>query len=290
VPELDCGSGSRRQNILDLAAAPHLAIAALKRGAAPRFAPTLIRSADRRARQRGRQPVAGRLVGSRWTRFLSVSATSCRKHSRQSAARAAPLLASSIKPGGQIVRAGCWKISRWKCWRLSAVVLIRAGRMTMAGRACRARLPPAAMINELKSRCADHRGTTAGRSSQQLAEGRLRCRHQSRAIVFHQQPSPTSDRVQAHGLRYVHIPVKWDAPSAKTCRNFCCDEALSERKVFVHCANEQARVRVIFLHRVLYQNMAPETRDATCCASGSPSVWTAFIERMLIDSSGISRY
>jgi len=79
--------------------------------------------------------------------------------------------------------------------------------------------------------------------------------------------------------------VKWDAPSAEDLQKFSAAmEALSERKVFVHCAMNKRVSAFIFLHRVLYQNMAPENARRDLLRIWNPNpVWTAFIERMLIE-------
>ena len=277
VLDYGCGSGI-------------LAIAALKRGAARAVCADIDAQALTAARDNAAvNGVAGRLVamgaGDDFYPFPAdvVLANILANPLRE----LAPLLSSSIRPGGTIVLAGLLADQAadvrdaYEAWFDFDPVVLKEGWARLSGRC---RMP--AMINELKISDAL---TTAGQPQvdhlRQLAESGF-------DAVINLAPSSSinaiadeRDRLQAHGLRYVHIPVKWEAPSAENLQEFfSAMEELPERKVFVHCAMNKRVSAFVFLHRVLHQNMAPEIASRDLLRIWNPNpVWTTFIERMLAE-------
>ena len=91
--------------------------------------------------------------------------------------------------------------------------------------------------------------------------------------------------VAAHGMRYVHIPVVWESPTAEDLqRLFAVLDENRERKVFVHCALNMRVSCFVFLYRVLRLGIAAETVWQDVLAIWKPNeVWQRFIDDMLGD-------
>lgn len=89
--------------------------------------------------------------------------------------------------------------------------------------------------------------------------------------------------VEAEGLRYLHLPVAWEAPTAADFERFCTwMDAESGRGVFVHCASNKRVAAFVFLYRVLRQGVPRETAERDLFAVWQPdAVWSAFIEERL---------
>ena len=76
--------------------------------------------------------------------------------------------------------------------------------------------------------------------------------------------------VDARGMRYIHIPVDFDVPSADDARAFFeAMDAAAGRKVFVHCAMNMRASAFVYLYRTVRQGM-----DARVAAEDLHRVWT----------------
>ena len=92
--------------------------------------------------------------------------------------------------------------------------------------------------------------------------------------------------VEAQGMVYVHIPVRWEGPTQHDLARF--SRVLAEyegQTLFVHCA---ANVRVsvfVALHRALCQGWAAEDALGSLDLSRLPPVWRRFIADRLAGAS-----
>ena len=89
--------------------------------------------------------------------------------------------------------------------------------------------------------------------------------------------------VAALGMTYVHIPVKFDAPTeADLDAFFAAMEAHRERKMLVHCAANKRVTAFLGLYRVLRENWDAERAFAPMKEIWEPNAaWAPFIEAML---------
>jgi uncharacterized protein (TIGR01244 family) len=89
--------------------------------------------------------------------------------------------------------------------------------------------------------------------------------------------------VEAEGLRYQHLPVAWEAPTAADFERFCAlMEAEGERRLFVHCAANKRVSAFVFLYRVLRLGMPREVAQRDLFAVWQPdAVWSRFIDERL---------
>lgn len=85
--------------------------------------------------------------------------------------------------------------------------------------------------------------------------------------------------VRALGMDYVHIPVKFDAPSEEDFKAFCA--ALNKhqgRRVWIHCAANIRVTAFLGLHRVLIEKWAVEPAFELMHTIWKPNkFWAAFI-------------
>ena len=88
-----------------------------------------------------------------------------------------------------------------------------------------------------------------------------------------------ADVVTAHGMEYIHIPVRWDEPTeADLARFFEAMDATQDKKRFVHCIANMRVSAFLFLYRVLRQGMPLEAARATMTQIWEPNViWQKFI-------------
>jgi len=89
--------------------------------------------------------------------------------------------------------------------------------------------------------------------------------------------------VEGLGLRYVHIPVQFDAPTDEDLRRFfaALDE-LAPHKVFVHCAMNMRVSAFMFLYRVIREGLPRAEAEMALHRVWTPDpVWHAFIDRAL---------
>jgi NAD+ diphosphatase len=95
---------------------------------------------------------------------------------------------------------------------------------------------------------------------------------------------PDEDQIAArHGMRYHHIPVLFDAPTADDFQRFCAAMAASrDSTVFVHCAANKRVSAFVFLWRVLTQGVPRDVAERDLLAVWTPdAVWSAFIAAQL---------
>jgi protein tyrosine phosphatase (PTP) superfamily phosphohydrolase (DUF442 family) len=89
--------------------------------------------------------------------------------------------------------------------------------------------------------------------------------------------------VASLGMTYVHIPVKFDAPTeADLLAFFDAMERHQGKKLLVHCAANKRVTSFLGLYRVLRQNWDAEPAFAPMKEVWEPNpVWAAFIAAML---------
>jgi protein tyrosine phosphatase (PTP) superfamily phosphohydrolase (DUF442 family) len=89
--------------------------------------------------------------------------------------------------------------------------------------------------------------------------------------------------VASLGMTYVHIPVKFDAPTeADLLAFFDAMERHQGKKLLVHCAANKRVTSFLGLYRILRQNWDAEPAFAPMKEVWEPNpVWAAFIAAML---------
>ncbi|MFI4979173.1 MAG: hypothetical protein ACHQIO_02380, partial [Nevskiales bacterium] len=89
--------------------------------------------------------------------------------------------------------------------------------------------------------------------------------------------------VEEQGLRYYHLPVVWEAPTAEDFARFCALMRVeSDRRLFVHCAVNKRASAFVFLYRVLKLGVARAVAERDLLAVWEPdAVWSKFIEERL---------
>ncbi|HYC48709.1 MAG TPA: protein tyrosine phosphatase family protein [Burkholderiales bacterium] len=89
--------------------------------------------------------------------------------------------------------------------------------------------------------------------------------------------------VAALGMQYVHIPVKFDAPTQHDLNAFfTVMDAHRDRNVLVHCAANKRVTSFLGLYRVLRQKWDAERAFEPMRTIWEPNpVWAAFIDSML---------
>lgn len=92
--------------------------------------------------------------------------------------------------------------------------------------------------------------------------------------------------VQSLELDYVHIPVKFDAPTAQDLHRFFeAMEHHANRRVWVHCAANMRVTAFLGLFRVLRQGYSEERAFEPMRSVWEPNtVWTAFIASQLANA------
>lgn len=102
---------------------------------------------------------------------------------------------------------------------------------------------------------------------------------------------PTSDNALANegelvtraGLSYIHIPVKFEAPTAADFEVFRgVMRALGDRKVFVHCALNMRVSAFVYLYRILEEHTPVASAAADLHRIWEPDpIWRNFIQSTL---------
>jgi|SRR4028119_192014 protein tyrosine phosphatase (PTP) superfamily phosphohydrolase (DUF442 family) len=89
--------------------------------------------------------------------------------------------------------------------------------------------------------------------------------------------------VNSQEMIYVHIPVKWEAPTGKNLDDFFgIMKANESKKVFVHCALNMRVSAFIYLFRVIWQGVTPADAKEQLHQIWEPDgVWRDFIEHEL---------
>jgi len=89
--------------------------------------------------------------------------------------------------------------------------------------------------------------------------------------------------VEALGMRYIHIPVPWDAPSREDFARFCeAMEGARDQTVFVHCAANKRVSAFLYLYRVLKLGVPRDVAARDLARLWKPEgVWEAFLEDVL---------
>jgi protein tyrosine phosphatase (PTP) superfamily phosphohydrolase (DUF442 family) len=84
------------------------------------------------------------------------------------------------------------------------------------------------------------------------------------------------------GMRYVALPVAWEAPAIDDFERFGALMAChTGKRLFVHCAANMRVSAFCYLYRVLHQGMAPAhaARDLAAIWEPNPT-WRAFMEHV----------
>ena len=89
--------------------------------------------------------------------------------------------------------------------------------------------------------------------------------------------------VNSQEMIYVHIPVKWEAPTGKNLDDFFgIMKANESKKVFVHCALNMRVSAFVYLFRVIWQGVTPADAKEQLHQIWEPDgVWRDFIEHEL---------
>lgn len=89
--------------------------------------------------------------------------------------------------------------------------------------------------------------------------------------------------VQAQGMQYVNIPIKFNNPTAADFDAFIAAMAqLQDRKVLVHCQVNMRASSMVFLYRVIVLKQSAETAYEAVAKVWSPEgVWKDFIVSQL---------
>ncbi|MGD8569327.1 MAG: protein tyrosine phosphatase family protein [Gammaproteobacteria bacterium] len=92
--------------------------------------------------------------------------------------------------------------------------------------------------------------------------------------------------LEAQGIRYIHIPVKFEAPAIAQYREFSkILKALLPKKVFIHCAANKRVSVFMALFRILDQNIPHEQAMAELTSCWQPdATWHGFITRVLSEA------
>ncbi|MES2625441.1 MAG: protein tyrosine phosphatase family protein [Pseudomonadota bacterium] len=99
-----------------------------------------------------------------------------------------------------------------------------------------------------------------------------------------------AELITVHGIKYFHIPVVWEAPQLEDLSMFFAVlDALSGRKVWVHCAKNMRVSAFIYLYRKLRLDEPEEQAIFPMKEIWTPNeTWQTFIERALASKLGRS--
>lgn len=92
--------------------------------------------------------------------------------------------------------------------------------------------------------------------------------------------------VQALGMTYVHIPVKFNAPTEDDLHAFFAEmEKHQGKRLLLHCAANKRVTAFLGLYRVIRQNWDVEPAFAPAREVWEPdAIWSSFISAMLAKS------
>jgi len=197
----------------------------------------------------------------------------------------APLLASSIRPGGRIVLAGLLERqaeevrAAYEPWFDLDDDSVREGWTRVSGRC---RMP--ALIAPLKI---DAQLMTAGQPQPEHFAVLKQAGYEA-VINLAMPTSPNwiadeGERWQQLGIAYQHLGVEWTRPGVEHLQQFfAAMDAKAGRKILVHCALNKRVSAFVFLYRVLRQGAAPDSAIEDLYRIWQPDpIWSAFIEARL---------
>jgi protein tyrosine phosphatase (PTP) superfamily phosphohydrolase (DUF442 family) len=86
------------------------------------------------------------------------------------------------------------------------------------------------------------------------------------------------------GMKYIHIPVEWEAPTRQNAEDFFdAMEAYHEQILLIHCVKNMRVSAFIFLYRVLRLGWTEENARCDLLKIWEPDpTWGDFIEKMLM--------
>ncbi len=92
-----------------------------------------------------------------------------------------------------------------------------------------------------------------------------------------------AELITVHGINYIHIPVVWEAPQLGDLSTFFAIlDALSGKKVWVHCAKNMRVSTFIYLYRKLRLDEPEEQATLPMKAVWIPNeTWQKFIDHAL---------
>jgi len=112
-------------------------------------------------------------------------------------------------------------------------------------------------------------------------------------LALHDDPRyslPDETRtVESLGMTYVHIPVKFNAPTEEDLHAcFAAMDRYSDRKVLLHCAANKRVTSFLGLYRVIRQHWEVEAAFSTMREIWEPNAdWAPFIASMLSKHAGV---
>lgn len=197
----------------------------------------------------------------------------------------APMLSSSVRPGGKIVLAGLLERQQedvrvaYSTWFTSEPDQVKDGWTRLAG-VCN--IP--ALINFL------HVSDTIGTSGQpQAAHYSLLSRAGYKTVI--NLAAPTSPNFMSdeaahcaqHGMHYVHLPVAWTNPTREDFERFMTVmKSRGGEKTFVHCALNKRVSVFVFLYRVIGLGETVEVASQELQQIWAPNeVWSKYMHNML---------
>ncbi len=92
-----------------------------------------------------------------------------------------------------------------------------------------------------------------------------------------------SGLVRSLGMKYIHIPVAFDAPQeTDLCAFFDAMEKHREQKIFLHCAANMRVSAFLGLYKAIKKNEPPDEAFALMKTIWQPNpVWATFVSSML---------
>ena len=89
--------------------------------------------------------------------------------------------------------------------------------------------------------------------------------------------------VESLGLKYVHIPVKFDNPSSKDFNQFCTSmEENTQKSVFVHCAANLRVSAFMYLYRRVHKGLSDEQAQMDLQKIWTPNkIWRQFMDQVI---------
>ena len=89
--------------------------------------------------------------------------------------------------------------------------------------------------------------------------------------------------VESLGLKYIHIPVKFDHPTGDDFEQFCKSmQDNTQKSVFVHCAANLLVSAFIYLYRRIHKGLSDEQAQIELQKIWTPNkIWRQFMEQIM---------
>lgn len=107
-------------------------------------------------------------------------------------------------------------------------------------------------------------------------------------VVIDLRPEPPEGQAQrlvAHGIEWIHIPVAWQAPRREDFAAFAAAmQAHAGEKVFVQCQANYRASTMTYLYRIKFDGLAePAARKDLDAVWQPDDTWRAYIDMVLAD-------